>query len=355
MMSPDILARAPAGLACPTTPGGGMTVSHNRSIHLAVLSCLLFGGCTGQRLGRAPEAAYAKISADAFQQHVRFLADPASGGRLTGTPGNIASGFYIANAFRDAGLRPAGDEPNSYFQAFAATGDVFGAGLCPARNVIGLLPSDLGEVAPFIVIGAHYDHLDSGGVLARDKDKGPGARPGADDNASGVAGMLMLARAMAATPNRNCHYLFIAFDAEEVPPHFQGSRHFVANLPGPRHVIAAMINLDQIGRVGHNRVLMMGLGVMSREMEAVRAAAKRDPGLKIVHVPLTSKEHWSDQAPFAKAGIRTLFFYDGNMKTYHTMQDTPDSLNNRGGAQVTRLVYEVLRNLDAMHAPKPTK
>jgi len=312
--------------------------------------CLLLAGCMGPKLGPGPDRAYEQVSANTFETHVRVLADPASGGRLTGTPGNIASGVYIADAFQEAGLRPAGDEPNSYFQAFTATGEVFQTGRCPARNVIGLLPSDLREDAPMIVIGAHYDHLDSGGLLARDKDKGPGVRPGADDNASGVAGMLMLAAALARTPGRNCDFVFIAFDAEEVPPYFQGARHFGAEMESPRTGASAMINLDQIGRIRGGSVLMMGLGVMTREMEAVRAAAKRDPGLKIVHVPLTSKEHWSDQAPFAKVGIPTLFFYDGNMKTYHTMRDTVETLDFRKAAQVTRLVYEVLRNLDAMHA-----
>jgi len=143
--------------------------------------------------------------AKALQTHVRSLADPSLQGRKPGTQGNRAAAEYIKTRFQEAGLVP-----------LSSLGG-YGQGL-PAQlgdNLLGLKPA-AGTIAqaPYLLVGAHYDHLG-------------GAYLGADDNASGVAILIEQARSLPAL--RRHHVLFAAFNAEE-PPHIRtpqmGSQYF---------------------------------------------------------------------------------------------------------------------------------
>jgi len=312
---------------------------------LILLSCAVLTGCAGPLppVPPAPDRAYEQIFPDAFARHVRFLADPALGGRAAGSPGNAQAAQYIADQFSMAGLRPGGAD-DGWFDPFAvrALSDDR-----PGRNVIGRLDSPLGA-APTIVIGAHYDHL----ATITGPDGNMLVFPGADDNASGVAALILVARALATTPERRCNFVFVAFDAEEIG--FLGSFHYVDAPAEPLERTAVLINIDQVGYVRNNSLFMIGSllnPTINLALARVHGSAKA--GLRITPVPASNTQPWSDQAPFARAHLATLFFYCGRTQYYHTPMDIAERVNNIGGAQVARLIFEVARALDLEYARAP--
>ena len=143
---------------------------------------------------RAALVAAAEIfSTTRMQRDITFLADESLAGRGLGTPQLERAADYIAEQFRAAGLRPGGDGEEDYFQTWQATLDN-SADPVALKNVIAILPgTDPERAGESLVIGAHYDHLGRGESGAHAGDEGR-IHPGADDNASGIAVMLELAR-----------------------------------------------------------------------------------------------------------------------------------------------------------------
>jgi hypothetical protein len=218
------------------------------------------------------------------------------------------------------------------------------------RNVIALLPACSGPGLTTVVVAAHHDHLPATGQKAW--DRGFGVRPGADDNASGTAALIMLAGALRRVPDRKCNYVFLSTTAEEVG--FQGSTYYVAHPTVPLKSIAFMVNIDQIGFVRHNQILLLGQPDSPSVAGAVAMAERwYNPGLQVIRIPIVSDSRWSDQAPFVRNGIKVLFFYAGSTKEHHARTDTADRLNNDGAARTVRLVMEVLRHLDGVLPQAP--
>jgi TolB protein len=209
-------------------------------------------------------------------------------------------------------------------------------------NVIGRLEGE-GELAgEAVVIGAHFDHLGYGqrGSMT------PGVKaihPGADDNASGVAGLLSLAKhfashfASAADPRPRRTMIFAAFNAEEVG--LAGSSAYVKEPPVPLDKTSAMLNLDMIGRLQNDNLIVLGTGSGDRWagwLEEAGAAA----GLAI-------SSHGdgygpSDQTPFYAAKVPVLHFFTGPHQDHHKPSDTADKLNYPGALQVLKLVARVV-------------
>ena len=234
-------------------------------------------------------------------------------------------------------------------QSFAIGGTLAGkvalaAGHC--RNVIGVLRPDARAAglapAPVIVVGAHYDHIPATGQLA--KDVGPGIRPGAGDNASGDATVLTLARALAATPGRRFIYMFMAFDSEEIG--FAGSRYYVQHPWYPIKRVRVMVNIDEVGYVGPLGVMILGRTLDPALARAIGRASSQS-SLGVAPVPFTSSQRLSDQAAFVRAGVPTLFFYGYPPAVHHSRLDTADRVNAAGGAATARLVFRLLRELEA--------
>ncbi len=221
------------------------------------------------------------------------------------------------------------------------------------RNVIGFLPatdgaSDSapipGPKTPHIIVMAYYDHLSNWGDV-RNQDVGWGVRPGADDNATGVAGLLSLAEALAAMETRHGDYVFIATSGEEYG--YVGSRHYVQDPVRPLADCPVVINLDQISCTpGHSqRVYVTGSVMGSRIGGAVRQANDQI-GLPLWPFPVQGI-YWADDAVFADEGLETLLFYGGrNKATYHQRTDTPDTVNIDSLNRLTTLVFETIRRLD---------
>jgi aminopeptidase YwaD len=218
-------------------------------------------------------------------------------------------------------------------------------------NVIGVLPgSDPSLNTEALVIGAHYDHLGNGGASSL----APGVtamHPGADDNASGTAAVLELARRLAkerGTLKRST--LFIAFGAEEEGT--LGSLHFTKHPTLAENKLVAMLNLDMVGRLSEDTLQVHGVGT-SPAWKALLESANAGPKLK-----LKEKEQGygpSDQTPFYAAGMPVLFFFTGMHTDYHRPSDTADKIDASGEERIVALVEHVAEGvLTADARPKFT-
>ena len=178
-------------------------------------------------LAPEPRKALAELppvfSQKALLEHVAWLAAPEREGRGLGTKGLEAAAEYVASRFQAIGLQPGGDA-GTYFQSFESSRSPSGAPV-RLRNVIGVLPGSKPEWAgQSALLTAHYDHLGSGWPDVHKGDEGR-LHPGADDNASGVAVMLELAKTLAAGERPQRTLVFVAFAGEEAG--MLGSRRYV--------------------------------------------------------------------------------------------------------------------------------
>ena len=212
------------------------------------------------------------------------------------------------------------------------------------RNVIGFLPgTDPALREQVIVIGAHYDHLG----LGEEDSLSPSAvgqiHHGADDNASGTAGMMELARFFSEPENRLRHsMLFMGFSGEEVG--LLGSAHYVeAPLIPPERTIA-MINLDMIGRVSRNRLYVGGVGTSPQFRQWIQEENQAG-GFQLDFSD--SGYGASDHMSFVRRDIPVLFFFSGLHADYHKPTDTWDKQQPEETAKVLTLVSRVAKRIDA--------
>ena len=203
-------------------------------------------------------------------------------------------------------------------------------------NVSGVLPGR--EGSPVLVVGAHMDHLGEG----TSSSLAPGVKAihnGADDNASGVAVILEIARVLGALPVAERPYTvcFVAFGAEEMG--LLGSKHYVENLPPAlRGRMVAMLNFDMVGRLGSEQDLVIaGMGTSSVWPELV----ERTRGTQEIR---TSDDGYgaSDQTSFYEAGLPVLHFFTGTHSDYHKPSDDVDKINFAGAATVADIALRVL-------------
>jgi hypothetical protein len=223
--------------------------------------------------GAAQKSQFAKSEADAEQnlrKHVAYLASEKLEGRRTGTQGATYAAGYVANVFAQNKLKAGFKNANSkasFLQPFAyaprdAKGEVLpNATTVEAYNVIGILPgADAVLKNEAILVGAHYDHLGRGGKESLAANS-TAIHYGADDNASGVAAMLELARQFAKAKNNKRTLVFIAFGGEEEG--LLGSKFYTNNPVFPLDKTVAMINLDMVGRLNENKLNVGGIGTAS--------------------------------------------------------------------------------------------
>jgi hypothetical protein len=206
--------------------------------------------------------------------------------------------------------------------------------IVPAANVAGLLqgsdPDLSGEV---VVIGAHYDHLGLGGPNSLAEDRRAAIHPGADDNASGTAGVIELARRLAAGPRPRRSVLFLAFSGEELG--LLGSTYYVRHPLMPLERTVAMLNMDMIGRLKDDRLAVIGTGT-SPEWPSLLRDVNRESRFRLLFTdePFGA----SDQHAFYLGGVPVLSFFTGNHPDYHTPGDTEEKLNRPGEARILELV-----------------
>ncbi len=209
-----------------------------------------------------------------------------------------------------------------------------------AWNVIGVLRGTDPELRDqAVVVGAHYDHLGHGGETSLAPSRYGEVHPGADDNASGVAGVIGLAREFAATGGARRTVVFVAFAGEEMG--LLGSAQYVGRPTVPLERTVAMFNMDMIGRLREG-LYVFGVDT-GKEFRETLEMANRDTALQLRfggdgYGP-------SDHTPFYAKDRPVLFFFTGPHEDYHRPSDTPDKINARGMEQVVRLIAGVLRRL----------
>jgi hypothetical protein len=217
------------------------------------------------------------------------------------------------------------------------------------RNVIGALEgSDPALKNEWVVVGGHYDHLGLGERDSLTPAQVGQVHHGADDNASGTAGVLELAR-LAANDDREWKRsaLFMAYAAEEIG--LLGSAHFVNNPTVPIGSIVGMINLDMIGRITNNRVFVGGVGTSPNyrtEIEEIN----RPVGMQLDFSD--SGYGSSDHTSFNSKKIPVLFFFSGLHTDYHKPSDTYDKINAEGAIKVASLAFGMM-NREANENERP--
>lgn len=217
-------------------------------------------------------------------------------------------------------------------------------------NVIGYLPGGDPQVrGEVIVIGAHYDHLGRGGSESLSPKAEGEIHYGADDNASGMAGLLELAEAFASRKSfLKRSLLFIAFSGEEEGT--LGSSFFVKNPTVPFEKIVAMVNMDMIGRMKDSTLIVQGAGTSPIWKELV-GQANEAIGLK---VKLTDDGYGpSDHSPFYAKEKPVLFFFSGTHADYHKPTDTWEKINANGEESILKLAYRIVDKIQSFDA-RPT-
>jgi aminopeptidase YwaD len=209
------------------------------------------------------------------------------------------------------------------------------------RNVVGLLPgSDPILRDEYLVIGAHYDHLGLGGAGSLIPDT-VAIHHGADDNASGTAGVLELAQAFAAQKSElKRSILFMAFGAEEVGN--LGSDYFMKHPLVPLEKIVGMINLDEIGRERDSSLIVYGVGTSP----LWKGLLDRFNNPKRFNLKLNPEGFGpSDHASFYAKDIPVLFFFTGVHPDYHKPSDTFEKINLVGEQDILGFVFNVAREV----------
>jgi Zn-dependent M28 family amino/carboxypeptidase len=205
-----------------------------------------------------------------------------------------------------------------------------------ATNVGAIIPgADSTFRDEYIVLSAHYDHLGRFGTDPHDPAR-TAIHPGADDNASGTAAILELARRFAERPARRS-IVILAFGAEERG--LVGSQVFVEHPSIELRRIVIALNLDMVGRLWDDRVTVYG--VSTPFLRAMLDSTNVAPRLTLVHVPKSSGR--SDDFSFAGRGIAALHFTTGEHESYHRTTDTVERIELDGLARVTDFVERVTR------------
>ena len=254
----------------------------------------------------------------------------------------------------------------------------------PAYNVIGVLegshPTLKNEV---IVVGAHYDHLGRGGQGSLAQREGE-IHHGADDNASGVAGVLELARMFTLAPRPKRTIVFMAFSGEEEG--LLGSNYYVNHPLLPVANTVAMLNMDMIGRMKDSKLVIGGVGTAKEWRDIINSNnfsqtttvdvhgtatgsttdRRTTTGMPIVVsangrpiVSSTSERGFdltlqedgygpSDHSSFYSKQLPVLFFWTGTHSDYHKPSDTFDKINYEDEARVVVFVGRIIRELDSL-------
>jgi hypothetical protein len=284
----------------------------------------------------ALSAAMESITADELRTHVDVLADDTFEGREAGSRGGRAAAGYIVRFMQKYGLKGAGDD-GGYMQSF-------GAGYA---NLLGVLPGvDPALKNEYIVVSGHYDHVGYGNPT---NSYGPTGfiHNGADDNASGVSGLLETIEAFSKLPNAPRRSILFAFwDGEEKG--LLGSQHYVSQPTIPLSRIKLMINLDMIGRLRNDRVEIFGTrsGFGLRKL-----VSQANADTNLIADYTWEMEANSDHHSFFARNTPVLMLHTGLHDDYHRPHDDAHKINVEGMRRVSRLLFGIsheLANLDSV-------
>ncbi len=279
-----------------------------------------------------------------LKKHISYLASDELKGRLTGSEGEKKAAEYIASQFKSLGLKPF--EGKDYFQKFdykvrlnphdsINDSSVSNTG----RNVIAYLDN---KAAKTIVIGAHYDHLGLNEHHNSTKANSEGEiHNGADDNASGVSGVLELARMYSKNKTtEKVNYIFALFSGEE--DGLIGSKHMAETLKSKYPTSIAMINMDMIGRLNPKKELIVGGIGTAPEFKAI-VETNKPAGYNI-----TLEESGvgpTDHTSFYLKDISVLNFFTGTHSDYHKPSDDEEKINYTGVTTIVDYVFRISNDI----------
>lgn len=294
------------------------------------------------------------ISPDVFKDDVHFLASDAMHGRLTGSLYQDIAAEYIQSRFMEIGLTTVPGQQD-FLQSFyikhpndphTNIGSIGGSDdSVHVLNVVGFIDNHADKT---IVLGAHFDHLgmgDNSFSLSTEK----AIHNGADDNASGVSVLIELARILRHEQSRY-NYLFIAFSGEEFG--LWGSNYFVKHPTYPLDKMAAMINMDMVGRLkDEHTILVGGVGTSPIWKDLLNKS-------NTSHLKLNFEESGvgpSDHTSFYNAGIPVLFYFTGQHSDYHKPSDDYEKINFVGMAKIATNILSLILDLNEIDAIPFTK
>jgi hypothetical protein len=279
-----------------------------------------------------------------IKKHVAYLASDKLKGRATGTKQERKAGDYIAKQFKKAGLQHKGTNGTWFHEfTFKKSSDPHGMNhdgpQVASRNVVGYLDNG----APYtIIVGAHYDHLGLG-YDHNSLDANPEGKihNGADDNASGTAGVIELARYYVNNGVKEQHnFLFICFSGEELG--LLGSKKYTENPTIDLANASFMLNMDMIGRLNEEKRLVIGGVGTSPAFVPLLKGLKTDIGIKQDSAGVGPSDHTS----FYLKNIPVLFAFTGQHSDYHKPTDDTEKVNFSGEVKVITLMSEIISALD---------
>lgn len=282
---------------------------------------------------------YAQADSTLIRKHIYYLASEELAGRAPGTDGEKKAAEYIKQYYEQYGLLPKGS--NGYEQEFtykqsSNPHDTLSGIERKGKNLIGYLDNGAENT---IVIGGHYDHLgDDGRGSSLEKEAHGKIHYGADDNASGTAGVLELARYFSTNNvKEKTNFLFVCFSAEEAG--LIGSKYFTNNPTVSLDNISAMLNMDMIGRLNDstNKLLIYGTGTSDVWEEQL----KKHNNNRFVLVLDSSGVGPSDQTSFYLKKIPVLHFFTGQHSDYHKSSDVPEKINYSGEVSVLNYIASI--------------
>lgn len=280
-------------------------------------------------------SAMAQIDSAQLMKDVQTLSSDKMEGRKAGSKGNRLAQFYLLDRFKQTGLQQFNNTFEQPFYFNRKEQRIMGT------NLYGYVK---GRVDSFLVISAHYDHVGIGKPNAGQDS----IYNGADDNASGVAGMLAIARYYKEHPPKYT-LIFAAFDAEEMG--LQGAKAFVASLPVPAERIIANLNMDMVSHNDKNELYVCGTSHYPQLKQYVTAAAQKSS----INLPMghdqekDSSQNWtsqSDHYEFHKKKIPFLYFGVEDHPDYHQPSDEFSRINPSFFYQAVKSVLEVVKGID---------
>ena len=286
------------------------------------------------------------ITEDDIRLHIGVLASDEMKGRESGSPDEALAAEYIKNKFESLGLKAFN---NNYIQTFSAPVNKYVTNTViyynsnseekkttSSQNVIAYMEaSNSKRENDYILIGAHYDHIGTDAI-----NNTILINNGADDNASGVAGMLEIAEKLLSLDNFKYNVIFVAFGAEELG--LVGSYYFCNNPPVPLEKIKFMYNLDMIGRMDSNNGVYMNTIEPNDNLSVIVDAIKGS------HTEINTSFLYdyylrgSDHTPFFKNNIPVISFTTGIHSDYHKPSDVIDSINFGGQKLLLDFVYDMV-------------
>lgn len=289
---------------------------------------------------------------DDMRQVVEYLASQELGGRYPATIGDTLASEFIVGKLRSLKFKPVvkAKKEKGFYHDFTYGKDVERT----THNIIAVLPGkDKRLKNEYIVVGSHYDHLGLGGKNSGSRRPDTlGVHPGADDNASGDAVVLELAKYFKKVRAKRS-IIFAFFGAEEQG--LVGSKAFLEwmkqnddkriNLPKDKNGIVAMVNLDMVGRMRDHAMSVSGTGTSS----TFKAMAERVAAETQLNISCTPDGYGpSDHASFVAADIPVLFLTTGGHMEYHTPDDVPSTLNYDGMQQTLEFSRELIMQIADM-------